>query len=290
MKFAHNLLICSLLALLLCFAVSCNDDDENNGHYAGNTNYSASEEFEYSFLPPYQTTSFILDAVSGQASIHFFPDAGLDSIVVSGERRVESDSQADADEHLGDLQVIFTKTTESLRFETEQPDQSEGRNYIVEYYIELPESMLLTVSQVNGPVWIHDMANSATASVVNGSLFISGSGHAIGSIVNGILHFESFEGSVTGSSVNGGITAEVVLPESGVCDLHVTNGNIGLEIPATTSAAFTATVVNGRIAYSNLTLGNATISPTSVVGLLGTGDGAINLSTTNGNIAVTGHD
>ena len=278
----------AITLLLIVFVAACNDDDDN-GYRVDNNDYSASADFAFSFYPPYQATDFILEAISGQASVQFMPDAVLDSILVWGERRVESESLADAEAHLADLHVLYTEVDNELRFRTDQPDESGGRSYIIEYHIEIPESMSLILSQVNGPVWIHDMANESIVSVVNGSIYLHGSGSATSSIVNGYLHFESFEGSVAGSSVNGGITAEIILPEEGMCDLDVVNGNISLEIPDTTSAEFSANVTNGQIGYTGLVFIDAVISQNSVAGTLGEGEGTIGLSTTNGNITVVGY-
>lgn len=289
MKSTHKAIFGATLILLLCFVVSCHDSDDDFGAQVNNTDYTASEAFLYSFDPA-GLTHFMIGAISGEIEIHCVADSLLDSIRVSGERRVESESQADATEHLAYLHVLFTEANDSLSFKTDQPDEPEGRNYYVDYYAEIPESLVLTFSQVNGPLRIQDMANSSTASVVNGSLHISGGGSVIASIVNGQLNIEHFNGSVTGSSVNGGITADLILPEAGVCDLHVTNGNLGLTIPSATSAAFSASVVHGLISYTNLTLSDATITLTSVNGILGAGNGAIDLSTANGNITVIGVD
>jgi len=88
--------------------------------------------------------------------------------------------------------------------------------------------------------------------------------------------------------INGNIDSKIVLPAAGVCELSIMNGQIDLMIPQPTSATFLASVMNGEIDLTNISLQNQTVTSTSVVGTLGSGNGKVNLSTMNGNIRVTG--
>jgi DUF4097 and DUF4098 domain-containing protein YvlB len=231
-------------------------------------------------------TAFSLEAINGEVSIEGVPESQLDSIIVRGERRVESDSEADAQAHLQFLQVAMTVSEQLLTVRTEQPDQAEGRNSIVDYHIEIPEDMPVTASNVNGTVWITHMTDTVVASVVNGNLHLGYAGTATASVVNGFLSFESYVGNVHGSVVNGGIHAEVSLLPEGSCDLSITNGNIDLELPDTTSAHLSTNVVNGQIEVRDFTVSNPIVTPHSFTGILGVGDGSISLDAVNGNILV----
>ena len=122
--------------LVLCFIVilgfsflSC-DDSSTTGPY-----FSASEDFNYKIAIK-NRTSLQLNAINGSVEIE--GTTNIDSVAISGERRVESDSQADADEHLQDLSVEISENEDKISIWTEQPDQSSGRNYIVEYNIQVP--------------------------------------------------------------------------------------------------------------------------------------------------------
>jgi hypothetical protein len=274
-----------MLALTLA-CISCTDDDDNhNGNQVNNTDYSASADFRVA-IPLADLTNLSLEAVSGEIVILGVPNFMQDSIIVQGERRVESDSDADAQAHLQYLQVLTNASEHILSVRTDQPEQTEGRNYIVEYHIEVPEEFIVTASQVNGTVWINDMNADVIVSAVNGNLHVSGAGTAAANVVNGFLSFESYVGTVHGSVVNGGIHAEVSLPLEGNCDLSITNGNIDLELPDTTSAHISANVVNGQIEVRDFTVSNPVITPHSFIGILGVGDGSITLDAVNGNILV----
>ena len=70
--------------------------------------------------------------------------------------------------------------------------------------------------------------------------------------------------------------------------MSTVNGGIYLEIPESTSAEFAASWVNGGISINNLILFDQEITPYSVSGILGNGEGDISLSTVNGSIFITG--
>ncbi|MDH5534033.1 MAG: DUF4097 domain-containing protein [Betaproteobacteria bacterium] len=92
-------------------------------------------------------------------------------------------------------------------------------------------------------------------------------------------------------SLNGEITASLTLPPSGTVDIRVTNGNIDLRIPQSTSAAFTASVAIGSITLTNLTLvDDPGSTPNARIGTLNppSAGGTISLHVVNGTITVHG--
>jgi hypothetical protein len=273
-----------LTLALTFFCASCTDEDDDRDH-TGKTNYSASEEFRFAFDPT-NLIRLSLEAISGEITIQGVPNSLLDSIFVQGERRVESESAADAEEHLQYLHVLTNVSEHVLNVRTDQPEHAEGRNYIVEYHIEVPEDFPLTVSQVNGFVRIDEMNADVTASTVNGDMRLGGSGIAIANVVNGYLNIESHRGNTEGTVVNGGIHAEVLLPPQGICVLSITNGNIDLQIPDTTSAHLNANVVNGGIEVRDIPFTSGIVGPDRINAVFGDGDGAITLDAVNGNILV----
>ena len=72
--------------------------------------------------------------------------------------------------------------------------------------------------------------------------------------------------------------------------MSVVNGAITLGIPKSTSAEFSAAIVNGYINVSDLTLYDSQSTTHSLTGRLGAGEGTISLMVTNGTIAVVGQD
>jgi len=80
----------------------------------------------------------------------------------------------------------------------------------------------------------------------------------------------------------------ITVPSNLSITIDNVNGSIQLEIPQTTSANFSARLVNGSISLQNLILHNKVVTSKSLLGTLGDGQGTISLRTTNGNIDVLG--
>lgn len=173
--------------------------------------------------------------------------------MISGVRRVRSESVADAEEHLDLLEVDVQDLPYIVAVRTVQPERSYGRSYQVDYDIVLPADMRLHINHVNGQILLSNLRESVYVNLVNG-------------LVDG----------------------EVTMPSGGVIDMDVVNGGIQLAIPKTTSAEFSAAVVNGSIGIADLNLQDPVATSTSLTGTLGSGDGVISLSIVNGNISVAG--
>jgi hypothetical protein len=255
----------ALLALCLiwlgCGSSSTGPDD-------GDNDYSAVKDF-YHRLDIVGQTGFRLEAISGEVTVTAV--AGSDSVVIKGVMRVRAPSQADADARLDGLDVTVKSVQEEISAETSQPDETEGRSYEVDYEILIPGEMTVLVSSVNGTVTIQDVASELTVSSTNGGVVLDG-----------------FEGDASISVVNGTVVGDASLPLNGQITLAIVNGGVGLEIPRETSADFSARVVNGSINTIDLTFTGLETTPTSISGILGEGEGTIDIVVTNGTILVTG--
>jgi hypothetical protein len=225
------------------------DSSESNGN-VDNTDFEASETFSYPFSAE-RFNSVRVAGINGYVWVTGEPDGT--SISISGERRIGSESVEDAREHLAELEVLIDDSGDALTIETEQPEETRGRNYVVDYEITVPSSMAVRVINVNGEVELGLLEATLSAEVVNGDIECIGT-----SIPQGDITFST------------------------------TNGDIELGIPAASSAVFTATVENGTISVSNLDFADEQRSPTRVYGVLGAGDVTIELTTVNGSIYVGG--
>lgn len=262
-RFAHKVVLASMLALLLTTA--CDEDGVNN---IDTRDYIAEESFSFN-ISHESRTAFILQGINGSVEVTGSHQAS--SISVSGVRRVISDSQEDADEHLLLLEVVVDSSTFEPVVRTEQPTESEGREYIVNYTVTMPRGLVLDASTTNGDVTVESIDANAAIGATNGRVFASG-----------------IRGSATMTVINGEIHASATLPVSGELDLGVTNGFIELEIPQETSAEFYASVVNGTITIMDLVMTDQTTTPQSVTGTLGLGSGTITVHAVNGTIVVRG--
>jgi hypothetical protein len=197
--------------------------------------------------------------------------SGATSVMITGIRRVGSDSIQDAEEHLGELQVNVQRLANEVVVETTQPQNTGDRNYIVDYTITLPKNLEVRVTNINGIVTLDAIENDVSVNNVNGEATLIG-----------------IVGSARVVLVNGTIESAVTLPLDGTIDMRTTNGAIALDIPQSTSAECSANVGNGNISVANLVLQNEVRTPTSLSGTLGNGQGTMFLMTVNGNIRVSG--
>jgi hypothetical protein len=251
-----------------------------------NTRYSAAEPINFK-LGSVEYSQLKVQAINGIIEIIGIPQ--LDSIIIRGEKRVESESITDAEEHLDDILISLESTNEYLLVKTNQPSHSSGRNYLVHYIIEVPDTISVDAQLINGQILVSDIKNSVQASNTNGEIELESIyGGVISSITNGRVVLSDVHGNAIASVVNGSIEAGLILPDSGRCNLSTVNGDVTLTIPQNTSAIFRATTVNGQISISHLLLTNSTFSQTLVSGTLGNGEGLINLEAVNGNISASG--
>ena len=236
----------SLLLMPGCLVVDFDGDSDG----VRNTNSTATAPFFFE-VPLDQQRLVRVEAVNG--IIEIIGGGRGDEIVVSGERRVGSESGRDAERHLGNLQVRIIEAADEIVIRTIQPDNSDGRDYTVDYTITLPDGLDLDVDHVNG-----------------------------------IVELDDFYGGATVDLVNGEVVGSVVLPRDAVVDMAVINGLIDLEIPRSPSAAFSASVTNGDVRVFNLNLRDLIQSQNRIRGTLGEGEGRITLEILNGDIEVRG--
>jgi hypothetical protein len=211
--------------------------------------YQASAQFSFDVALAGQTT-VRLKGFNGK--VQFTGSDDPMAFQVSGERRIRSESQEDADAHLSMLQIRLEEGPDEVLIETEQP-QNDPRNYEVEYTVSLPRHMKVYVKSINGEVLLEGMAGDAYVDLVNGK-----------------------------------IEADLTLPPGGTVDLFTTNGGIDLKIQREASARFEATLSNGIISTSNLDFHEQVVTSRSVTGRLGDGAGLVKLALVNGEIRAQG--
>jgi DUF4097 and DUF4098 domain-containing protein YvlB len=269
MKSTCKKFVIGVLLTTCVYWISCGKDKsvDSNGDVA-NTDFVAKESFSFKVHVDAHTR-LRLEGISGSVAIT--GESGSDSVIITGEKRVGSESTDDAEEHLQLLDVSVQDLGNEIFVKTIQPEKTHGRSYVVDYTITLPKSLEVLAHNVNGTVTVDSLDNSISVSNVNG-----------------LIALEEIFGSTVVQLTNGEIESQVALPPDGTIDMSVVNGNIDLNIPVNTSAEFSANVTNGRISVSNLVLQNEVSSPTSHQGTLGQGEGTISLRTINGNVNVSG--
>lgn len=271
MRGISNLFLAAAIALLCVFMFGCSDDNGSSGctGCVDNTDFMAEQAF-YSRIDAAGHSKLKVVGISGNISVTGVTDS--DSIVVSGTRRVRSESTEDAEAHLPLLEVAVDDAGSQVVVQTQQPSEAEGRSYEVDYGIMVPADMDVQVDNVIGNITVNHVASSVDIGLVNGQV-----------VLNDVV------GSTSVGLTNGQIDAEVTLPVDGLIDMGVVNGTIDLEIPVDTSAEFSAAVTNGEIEVAgNLNLHDIQTGSVWITGTLGDGQGEITLTIVNGNIEVTG--
>lgn len=261
----YNILKNNILCwCLLIFSTGCTIygplDDE-----VSNTQFAVHEEFSYQIIPDHQEAC-ILEGIDGTVE---FVGTRFNEILIWGERIVESESVSDANAHLDYLNVEVLTKQDQIFVKTQQPSNTHGRNYKVNYHVQVPEHMDISVEQVNGPVSVNAFQSNISCHVVNGN-----------------INLTAIEGNVLVGATNGNIYCDNQLPYKGYCEMHLVNGNMELRIPRNTHAELYATIMNGNIGVYNLPFQCISQDQHHIRGILGDGNGDISLSTINGIIAV----
>jgi len=261
-KFTFYLISLLFITLLLsCLVIDPIDNTSN-------TNYSASESFSFDIEAKNQK-NIEIKGINGPITVD--AKLGISTVKIWGERIVDSESVEDAEEHLKMLEVVVTDHNDGISVRTEQPNESHGRNYQVNYNVIIPIYWDVCVGNVNGGVEIDSLEANINVGIVNGDVVLT-----------------DIAGSIVVSVTNGAIYSKVALPLKGYSRLNTVNGKIQFEIPKTTSAQFAANLTNGTISVTNLTLKNMISSRNSISGVLGDGEGEIRLVTVNGSISANG--
>jgi hypothetical protein len=271
-----SLLVASVMLVIVGATMSScviiRDDHDNwrdDSDNVDNTHYSASEPIYYASVAG-SRTALNVNAINGPVTIQ--GEAGLDSIIITGVRRVESESTQDARDHLPDLLLILDPNSSStFTVRTEQPHETHGRNYVVEYSIRIPLAWQVTVANINGDVTLDSLGGNAVVSEQCGS-----------------VHLWDVLANTDAQVTAGMIECRTVLSGTHRCALQTVTGDVHLWIPENTSADLSASVVIGSITLQGLTLHDSQVTPTHVHGTLGNGEGTIALVATTGAITVTG--
>jgi hypothetical protein len=255
-----------VFALFTLYSLSSCEND--NALLNGNLNFKAEESLYFSILRD-QHSRLKLQAITGANVI--LGKIQNDSIIITGTKRVRSESIDDAEQHLSDLQVSMQNLGSEVIVSTSQPQHTQNRAYEVDYIINLPNNMAVYINAVTGSVTVTAMNDTVVIDHITGSVVVEESG-----------------GNAYVDLITGAIECDAIVPTNGVLDLLTVTGNINLTIPFNTSANFSANVTTGTIGLTNILLQNRVETDQSLSGMMGNGEGTITLRTITGDIAVTG--
>ncbi len=265
---SYRLLMAILTFVIISGCVIHTDPYDDDDRVVANTNYSATEDFYFEISTGNQN-QFSVIGING--SIDIVGVQGLNRVLIYGEKRVASESVRDAEAYLSKINVLVSNFSDEILVETDQPDESYGRDFAVFYQVHVPMHWDVFAEHVNGNVWADSISGNTVVSAVNGNVYT-----------------DEIEGDLDVDLVNGEVVSTVYLPVDGLCRLTTVNGRVDLSIPQITSADFQANVTNGLIELNNIALSQSNTTSRSVSGQIGSGNGLIDLQTVNGNIVVSG--
>jgi len=257
------LLVVILVGLILSLS-SCHivDPDWDRDRDSARNTFSYEIEVE-------EQEAFKIEGINGDIDIRGTND---DTVLIWGERIVRADNRDDAEWYLDQLRVRVSTYEDEIYVRTDQPRNIENVDFEVIYHVEIPDSWRVNVDHVNGDVLVKTLQNRVSVDLTNGDIGL-----------------DEIYGQVWTELVNGDVDADVILSDGDLCRIGVTNGDIRLAIPRDTSAELYAQVTNGEIMLTNLELSDMSSSRQFVSGILGDGDGLVDLRTTNGDIEVRGY-
>lgn len=234
-----------------------------------NTDFSESESFSFD-IPVINQVQLNLLGKGGNISITGV--AAANAISITGTKTVQTESTEDALEQLQFLNVNIQELTNEIRITTVQPQNTGGRKYSIDYTITLPTYFEVNIYNLAGNIIVDGMENDVLVDNVSGD-----------------IHLANIAGNSYVTLVTGSIQSNVTLPLNGTIEQTTLIGDINLSISENTSANFVATVSNGSINLSSLTLQNEAQTSTTLSGQLGSGQGQITLEVEQvGDITVTG--
>ena len=253
-----------IVALLLLGGCTIEDPYEN----VDNTRFVAWDDFDYE-LTAAGRFALELNAVNGDVEVIGIPESK--TVRIWGEKCVASESDDDANDHLEELKVRIIEDTERISVRTQQPENSHGRIYSIDYSIRVPADWDVTVAMVNGKIYIDNLKGETRLDLVNGDAVM-----------------RNLFGSLVTRMTNGKADVGMELAAGGRCDVSTVNGRIDLQIPKTTSAKVTAHLTTGSISVYDLEFDDLSHTKRSLTGVLGDGRGEIVLQTVNGDISISG--
>jgi len=146
------------------------------------------------------------------------------------------------------------------------------------------------LATTNGQIEVIDRVGRVDFDSSNGAVDVERlDGPVNGETSNGAIRITDQRGDIDVETTNGAIEIETTLLEGGSCSAETSNGRITLSVPAWTSATVDAQTSNGEIVVTDLLI-DGEISGSQLSGMIADGNGHIGLSTTNGNLDISGRD
>jgi hypothetical protein len=196
----------------------------------------ASDEWRRTYTLP---TDGRLEIFNGVGSIEAFPATGGDVEVIV-QREVKARSDEAAAQALNDLRIEEEVTPAVVRISSRRGEGMRGFGRSLEYRVNLPPGLNVSLSSENGVVRIENVQGTLALSATNGGINGRGlTGPLEARVVNGGISVDltSVTGDIRMTSVNGGIRLFVAPDANATFDARSVNGGIVIQdgLPVTTT-------------------------------------------------------
>ncbi|MCK5525753.1 MAG: DUF4097 family beta strand repeat protein [Candidatus Latescibacteria bacterium] len=212
-----------------------------------------------------------------------------EEIVLVATKKVKAKSEEEGQRGLSQIRIVLLEEKPNLKIATDVSELSPKRNWSVNYEVRLPMHMSLFARTSNGKVSVADLREQAQVETSNGNV----TAHRIKSPItartsNGNVKLHDVEGAIEARTTNGNVYGQLrTLDKEKPTTLHSTNGNVQLAMPEDVSAKVVAATRNGNV-HCDLPISLSQQRRNHLEGAIGSGEGEIELRTTNGNVSITG--
>jgi hypothetical protein len=210
------------------------------------------------------------------------------SVALHMTERVTGLNATECQNRLPDITISVTDTGGQVGVFVNTP-QGGAYTYGVDIQATLPAGLQTDVQSTNGDISGGLFTSPMNLTTTNGTVTVNDISASVNAqTTNGNLSLQDIDGSVQGTTTNGTIDVQVAIPDSGFCRLAGTNTPVTLQVPESTSARVYVTTTNGQIRHTGLAIaGN--VDQHKIDGRLGDGWGDISVTTTNGDVILTGY-
>jgi DUF4097 and DUF4098 domain-containing protein YvlB len=214
--------------------------------------------------------------------------AETDALEVRAKITVRARTQKLADANLGKVDLVFDESGRDLILKANTPHSTFGISYIVNYEIDCPEDLAISMRSSNGKLIAEGMRGGVDVETTNGEIYLGGvSGKIKARTTNGRVHGNILSLSESGefTTVNGQV--DVRLHECNI-PIHgsAVNGQVVVHLPANFAGRVDASVVNGNI-RCEFDVHDEDSGRRHLRGRIGEGgDAAIRLSSVNGQVKI----
>jgi len=228
-------------------------------------------------------------------------------LMLTATKKVRAWSEQEAQRRLDQIEIaVSTAERPKLTISTDASRLHRRWHWSVDYQIRLSENMSvwvegangnITVSTVqgetkvntkNGNICLSAIAGEARVKTINGNIKLADVGGPVnGKTVNGSVNLLGVRDPVTIKSVNGSIRARIrTFGKGDEGSLHTLNGSIELQLPEDVSVKVVASTRNGSIRCA-IPMELVSQRKNYLEGTVGSGEGKIELGTTNGSIKIS---